>query len=314
MSKKNEKEEIYNLCKEFYDYENFINYHHYHSKHDCFLIEKELFDSFKNNIFYEQLKDSIKKNIDFKHIDKNILNKIKKIKKNIVQIKFKNKQELLNELEKGKIFYVITAQLFNNICKGDKKNEKEIEAVFHRGKIRLFFKDKKEKIDFKYNKDGTIEKSNIYNKETEKEGENQNDNNPQILSKEKSKIINKEPILNNQIINNIQFLTGFYLFYEDIKNQSKKSDLYYKDYEKGYLINEKLFELYSNFYDYNNLKEILKLEIEKNKNLSNDENIEKISNELIKNIPKDLKEKYINGFNEFNELIKDNELYSASLK
>ena len=314
MLKKNEKEEIYNLCKEFYNYENFLNYDHDNTKRDCFLIKKELIDSFKNNIFYDQLKDSIKRNIDFKHIDKNILNKIKKIKKNIVQIKFKNKQEFLNELEKGKIFYVITAQFFNNICKEDKKNEKGIEAVFHRGKIRLFFKDKKEKIDFKYNKDGTIEKSNIYNKETEKEGENQNDNNPQILSKEKSKIINKEPILNNQIINNIQFLTGFYLFYEDIKNQSKKSDLYYKDYEKGYLINEKLFELYSNFYDYNNLKEILKLEIEKNKNLSNDENIEKISNELIKNIPKDLKEKYINGFNEFNELIKDNELYSASLK
>ena len=117
MSKKNEKEEIYYLCKEFYDYENYINYVHEKTESYCFLIEKKLMDKFKNNIFYDQLKDSIKKNIDFKHIDKNLLNKLKKIKKNIVQTKFNNKQELLNELEKGKIFYVINAKLFNNICK-----------------------------------------------------------------------------------------------------------------------------------------------------------------------------------------------------
>ena len=126
MSKKNGKEEIYYLCKEFYDYENFLSYDHDNTILSCFLIEKELMDKFKKNIFYDQLKSSIKKNIDFKHIDKNI-NKLTKIKKNIVQTKFNNKQELLNELEKGKIFYVITAKLFNNICKEDKKMKKELK-------------------------------------------------------------------------------------------------------------------------------------------------------------------------------------------
>jgi len=83
------------------------------------------------------------------------------------------------------------------------------------------------------------------------------------------------------------------------------------------LINEKLFKIYSKFYDYYKLKDILnnvnkiKLDIDKNKNLSNEENIEKISNELIKIIPKDLKEEYIN---EFNELLKNNELYYTTLK
>ena len=105
MSKKNEKEEIYNLFK---DYENFLNYEHKNTKRDCFLIEKELMDKFKKNISYDKLKGSIKKNIDFKHNDKNTLNKIQKIKKDIVQTKFNNKQDLLNELEKGKIFcYII---------------------------------------------------------------------------------------------------------------------------------------------------------------------------------------------------------------
>ena len=121
MSEKNEKEAIYNLCKEYYNYEiTFLNFDHNHTQRDCFLIEKELMDKFKKNIFYDKLKDSIKKNIDFKHIEKNILNKPTKIKKDIVQTKFNNKQELLNELENGKIFYVITASLFNNICKENK--------------------------------------------------------------------------------------------------------------------------------------------------------------------------------------------------
>ncbi len=58
MLKKKEKEEIYNLCKEFYNYEDFLNYDHNNTNCDCFLIEKELMDKFKNNIFYDQLRIS----------------------------------------------------------------------------------------------------------------------------------------------------------------------------------------------------------------------------------------------------------------
>ena len=120
----------------------------------------------------------------------------------------------------------------------------------------------------------------------------------------------KESILNQKIISNIKFITGLYLFNKDIINQTIESNFNKKENEKGYMINEKLFKIYSKFYDYNKLKDILnndnkiKLEIDKNKNLSNEENIEKISNELIKIIPKNLKEKYINGFNEYNEMLK----------
>ena len=146
MSKKNEKEEIYNLCKVYYDYENYINYDHDKSQCVCFLIEKKLMDKFKKLIFYDQLRDFIKINIDFKRIDKNILNKLTKIKKNIVQTKFNNKQELLNELEKGKIFYVITAKLFNNICKENKKNEKkELKLCSREEKLVYFLKTRKKK-------------------------------------------------------------------------------------------------------------------------------------------------------------------------
>ena len=233
MSKKNEKEEIYNLCKEFYDYENFLNYDHDKTKFNCFLIKKELIDKFKNNIFYDQLKDSIKRNIDFKHIDKNILNNSKKIKKNIVGTKFNNKQELLNELEKGKIFYVVTAQLFNNICKEDKKREKGIEALFHKGKVRLFYNDKKEKIDFKYNKDGTIGKSNIYNKETEKENQR--------------KIIFKE---------DLEILIELYYYHKILKSKENAcfKELNDENKETVYLISNNWIQNFKSFFEYKDLE------------------------------------------------------------
>jgi len=199
MSDKNEKEEIYKLCKEYYNYENYLNYEHNNQKCSCFLIEKELMNKFKKNICYDQLKNSIKKNIDLKNIDKNILNKLTKIKKNIVQTKFNNKQELLNELEKGKIFYVITAKLFNQ-CKEDKKVEKGIDSLLYKGKVRLFFKDKKEKIDFKYNEDGTIGKSNLVNKDAKNESQR--------------KIVFKE---------DLEILIDLYYFHKILKSKENKS-------------------------------------------------------------------------------------------
>ena len=131
--------------------------------------------------------------------------------------------------------------------------------------------------------------------------EEQNDNYPtqQFASKEENQIIKKgsekKLMLNQQIINQIKFLTGFYLFYKDIKSQTIQPNSSYKEYEKGYMINEKLFKIYSKLYYYNKLKDILnndykiKLAIEKYKNLYNDVNIEEISNEIslylfIKNI------------------------------
>ena len=171
MTEKNEKEEIFNLCKEFYANEYFLNLAHDNiTKCDCFLIEKELMDKFKKNIFYDQLKDFIKKDIDLNHIDINILNNMTKINKNIIQTKFNNKQELLNELENGKIFYVITKKLFNNICKEDKKKEKGIDVLFDKLKVKLFLYNKENKdeeiVEFEYNEDRTIGKSNIIKEET----------------------------------------------------------------------------------------------------------------------------------------------------
>ena len=232
MSNKNEKEEIYNLCKEYYDYENYLNYDHDNWKIAFFLIEKELMDKFKKNICYDQLKNSIKKNIDLKNIDKNILNKLTKIKKNIVQTKFNNKQELLNELEKGKIFYMITAKLFNQ-CKEDKKIEKGIDSLLSKGKVRLFFKEKKEKIDFKYNEDGTIGKSNLVNKDAKNESQ--------------KKIVFKE---------DLEILIELYYYHKILKSKENKSfkELNDDNKETVYLINNNWIENYKSFFEYKDLE------------------------------------------------------------
>ena len=308
---------------------------------------KNILDETKKAQVYFKKDKNIKYPDSFEIINKNIYEKIK-IRKDNITFNFGKKEYLINE---GKIILKLdylnldiyeiivgTVDKKNNIFisnylyKYDERNGMNDHYVYLTTKTFSMFKlynisktNQKlllEDINNNSSKDKNIGKIYVLNeiKET------QNDNNPEqyLLSKETNQKIKKEAekelILNQQIISNIKFLAGLYLFYKDINNKTIESNFNKIEYEKGYMINEKLFKIYSKFYEYNKLKDILKndnkikLEIDKNKNLSNEENIEKISNELIKFIPKDLKEKYINGFNVFNELLKNNELYSATLK
>ena len=287
---------------------------------------------------------------DFEIINKKIYDMIK-LRKDNTSFDFRNKEYLINEGKiilkldypdkKLDIYEIIVGTIdktyntfiSNYLYQYNKRNG--MNTHYQYLSTRTFTMFKLNNIS-KTNQKVLLEDINNYNHEKKVIGriyvlneikEEQKDNNPaqQLLSNENNnQIVNNEPEkelkLNQQIINNIKFLTGFYLFNKDIKNQIIESNSSHKGYEKGYMINEKLFKIYLKFYDYNKLKDFLtkydkiKLSIDKNKNLLHDENIEKISSELIKNISKDLKEKYINGFNEFNELLKNNELYSATLK
>ena len=283
----------------------------------------------------------------FEIINKNIYVKIRIRKYNTI-FDFGKKEYLINEgkiilkldYQKFKLYEIIVGRIDKNnnsfisnyLYKYSERNALISHYKFLTTKTFKVFKDNNIS---KKNKNKLLEiNKNIYYRreigciyELNEINKNKNDNNSgqQIPSIENNnQKINeqteKEKILNQKIINNIKVLTGLYLFNKYIINQTIESNFNKKEYEKGYMINEKLLKIYSKFYDYNKLKDILnnnnntKLAIDKNKNLSNDENIEKISNELIETIPKDLKEKYINGFNEFNELLKNNELYSATLK
>jgi len=283
----------------------------------------------------------------FEIINKNIYEKIK-IRKDNTIFDFGKKEYLINEgkiflkidYKKFKLYEIIVGRIDKNnnsfisnyLYKYSERNEMIAHYKYLTTKTFTMFKDNNISLKNK-NKLLEINKNTYYRREIgyiyelNKINKKKNDNNyrQQMSSIENNnQKINDQPekeiILNQKIISNIKFLTGLYFFNKDIINQTIESNFNKKEYEKGYMINEKLFKTYSKFYDYNKLKDILnnnnniKLAIDKNKNLSNDENIEKISNELIETIPKDLKEKYISGFNEFNELLKNNELYSATLK
>ena len=272
MAEKNEKEEIFNLCKEFYNNEFFLNYAHDNkTKCNCFLIEKELMDKFKNNIFYDQLKDFIKKDIDINHIDINILNNLTKINKNIIQTKFHNKQDLLNELENGKIFYVITERLYNNICKEDIKKEKGIDALFHKLKFKLFIYNKEskknEEVEFKYNEDGTIGKSNIIRQETDKRYNsveevgnisNINHTNDNINIVKRTNLYNRRNYIKRNIVfkEHLEILIELYYYNKILKSKENTSftELNDENKETVYLINNNWIENYKSFFEYKNLE------------------------------------------------------------
>ena len=273
MLKKYEKEEVYNLCKEFYEYENFLNYDHDNTKCGCCLIKKELMDEFKNNISYDQLKGPIKKQKTLDKIDINILNKLKKIKKDIVQTKFNNKQELLNELEKGKILYVLPTKFFINFCKEDKKKEKGIDAKFIKGKVCLFYKDEKERVDFKYNKDGTIGKSNIVNKK-------------------QSQVVFKE---------DLEILIELYYYNKILKSKENTSFKELKDENKEtvYLIINNWIENYKSFFEYKDLEnELMNID---NKNPNDNQN-DFITDEFIDQKISSLTDSFIEKINKKNKI------------
>ena len=267
MTEKNEKEEIFNLCKEFYANEYFLSIAHDNiTKCNCFLIEKELMDKFKKNIFYDQLKDFIKKDIDLNHIDINILNNMTKINKNIIQTKFNNKQELLKELENGKIFYVITKKLFNNICKEEKKKEKGIDVLFDKLKVKLFLYNKENKdeeiVEFEYNEDRTIGKSNIIKEETckrcisEKEIENIsniNHTNDNINIAKSTNLYFKRKIVFKE---DLEIIIELYYYHKILKAKENTSfkELDDENKETVYLINNNWIENYKSFFEYKDLE------------------------------------------------------------
>ena len=137
----NEKKIIFHLSTFYYNYEKFIEFLHKNKEFSGYLIKYDLIEKFKEKILYEKLKDDIKNNKSFDET-KNKITENKKIIKNIIQSKFNNSNELLNELNKNNKFYLIDIDLWVKICKEDKKNEKGIDCILNDDTIELKFSDK----------------------------------------------------------------------------------------------------------------------------------------------------------------------------
>ena len=100
--------QLYELCKLFYDYEKLLKKPDKNQKSICYLINLELIDDLKRQIYYDQLKPYIIKDLSFETLKNKINNLSTTIKANLKSEKFDNSQDLIDALNNGNKYYFIT--------------------------------------------------------------------------------------------------------------------------------------------------------------------------------------------------------------
>ena len=135
--------QIYELCLAYSNFEKFINNQANNYKEiKGYLIENNIMEEFKKIFFYEKFKDIVKPGVEFSHvkdkIEENELNE--EIKKTIVQSKFINSNELIEELNNNKKYYLINEDFWKIICKEDNKDEIGIKVLLNKNILYYFLK------------------------------------------------------------------------------------------------------------------------------------------------------------------------------
>ena len=94
--------QIYILCKEYYNYEKLMNNGTKNNDYDGYLIDENKIENLKNKIHYDKLKNDIDNS--FENIKDKISNlgENKEIERNITQTKFNNSEDLIESLKKIK--------------------------------------------------------------------------------------------------------------------------------------------------------------------------------------------------------------------
>jgi len=254
--------DLFYLCTEFYKYEELLKNKTNSNDNEGYLIEKEAIESIKTNIFYDILKpysnpkNTIKIFISDRKV-KEYLDKYKGIERNIIQVKFKNGENLIKSLNDNKKYYLISKPLWNKICKNENINDKGIPFSFEKNNIILYLNKKNEKLYFKIN-NGNIEKSSFIEKKSIiRKSERIQENN-----EEGDNTVNENIVLSNQNFNykkEIEILIR--LFYYQIELKEKKnasSYLFENNKEIVYLINKLWIEKFKIFFEYKELELILK--------------------------------------------------------
>ena len=184
------------ILKEIYQYEKFMKTPPQNTEYKGYLIEKNLMETFKKMIFYEELKNQISDNLDFANTKLLSFDKMKENKEKInfiIQTKFKNGKELKNALDDNQKFSIITDSLWWKICKPENRNEDGIKFIIKDNKIMINFNNN-EKMTFDIN-NGVIEKNTLMNSTIKIKNEKID-----IESKDK-KPINKEDLINEIQLN-----------------------------------------------------------------------------------------------------------------
>ena len=202
MSTQIDKQQIFDFCKSYKEYENFVekaNSLDSIFKGIGFLIENDLIKKWKTSIFYEHLKNNLAS--DFSQLEKMIKAPVNKV--DIFQNKFDNSLQLKNSIFNNKEYILITQPLWEKICNPNSKSEKGINYNIIDNKISFIFNEK-DKLEFKINNfiinNSTLISNEkiLTNKGTEKKDEN-NNNNININNSQNQK--NKDCI--NKLGNNI---------------------------------------------------------------------------------------------------------------
>ena len=90
--------QLYDLCIEFYKYEQYLIKPVKDQINICYLIKKKPIDNLKKQINYDKMKVYIEKNISYEEFRKKVKGRTQKIKANINPEKFESSDDLVQAL------------------------------------------------------------------------------------------------------------------------------------------------------------------------------------------------------------------------
>ena len=136
--------QIYEICNEFYKYEQHLLQNEKDIISKCYLIDSKSIENLKEQIHYDELKNDIANN----KLKEDFVKKVKmlkvKIKKDLIPKIFKSSEELVKSLKNGEQYYFIAQSLGLKICKKKKLENSLLQCSFHKNKIKITFKDNSE--------------------------------------------------------------------------------------------------------------------------------------------------------------------------
>ena len=215
--------QLYDLCTEFYKYEQFLINHANDQISMCHLIDVKSIDNLKNQINYAKMKIYIEKNISYEEFRKKVKDKTQKIKGNINPEKFKSSNDLMQALNNKKTkYYIITNfSLTKKICDNKNLGNAQIKYLFHKDKIILIFNEN-DKLSFYNNATGLIDKSILI--QDNQIYKNEKDNS-------KKEIIEKHPMSEYNFKTDLEILIRLFYYYRFLK---EKDNLDFKSLKHEY--------------------------------------------------------------------------------
>ena len=273
--------QLYDLCTEFYKYEQYLINHAKDQISMCLLIDMKLIDNLKKQINYDKMKVYIEKNISYEEFREKIKGRTQKIKANINPEKFKSSDDLMQALKNEKKFYIISNfSLVKKICDNKNLVNTSIKYSLHKDKIILIFNDN-DKLSFYNNTTGLIDKSLLVQ---------DNQINKNLADNSKKEIIEIHPMKEYSFKTDLEILIRLFYYYRFFKEKDNLDfkPLKIENNRSVYLINNDWIEKYKSFFEYKDLENyLLQLKDDRSNLIDNDFISEYYIRKLITNLPEE---------------------------